>query len=379
MTRLLTILAVLFPALAWGQGAIVQSGLVVPKNFACFLQNDVVYDCGLSSLTPGPLPVIAKAHVLGNETSGAAQAHDVSLTALIDSMCSTTGVAGMVLVRDNSVWDCLPVGTNGQFLETQGDGSPPQWATALGTLYTAGEGLTLTGTVFSLTAPVSVADGGTGLTAGTSGGILGYTATGTLASSPLLTQRAVMLGGGAGATPYALSSLGTSGQVLTSNGASADPSWGAAGGSGTVSSIVFGNGLSGGTVTTTGTVGCVDAASTVKGCPTPDGTSTHFANGAGGWTVPAGLAPVPLRGVTSAIGGGSLAAGACTSGTAGVTGATTAMVATASPVSQPLPDASHGLAIWAFVSGSNLVTVEVCAIVAATTPAAVAYQVVVNQ
>lgn len=51
---------------------------------------------------------------------------------------------------------------------------------------------------------LAVADGGTGLSSGTSGGILGYTATGTLASSTLLTQNGVMVGGGAGATPTAI-------------------------------------------------------------------------------------------------------------------------------------------------------------------------------
>jgi hypothetical protein len=46
-----------------------------------------------------------------------------------------------------------------------------------------------------------VANGGTGLTAGTSGGILAYTATGTLASSALLAANALMIGGGAGVAP----------------------------------------------------------------------------------------------------------------------------------------------------------------------------------
>jgi hypothetical protein len=50
---------------------------------------------------------------------------------------------------------------------------------------------------------VAVADGGTGLSSGTSGGILGYTASGTLASSAALTANAVVVGGGAGATPTA--------------------------------------------------------------------------------------------------------------------------------------------------------------------------------
>jgi hypothetical protein len=46
-----------------------------------------------------------------------------------------------------------------------------------------------------------VANGGTNLTSGTSGGILGYTATGTLASSAVLAANSLVIGGGAGATP----------------------------------------------------------------------------------------------------------------------------------------------------------------------------------
>jgi hypothetical protein len=69
-----------------------------------------------------------------------------------------------------------------------------------------------------------VASGGTGLTAGTSGGVLAYTASGTLASSALLTQYGVVYGGGAGAAPVATAN-GTTGQafIATTSGA---PSWG---------------------------------------------------------------------------------------------------------------------------------------------------------
>lgn len=52
-----------------------------------------------------------------------------------------------------------------------------------------------------VTGELPVANGGTGLSAGTSGGVLAYTATGTLASSALLAANAVVLGGGAGAAP----------------------------------------------------------------------------------------------------------------------------------------------------------------------------------
>lgn len=68
---------------------------------------------------------------------------------------------------------------------------------------------------------LAVARGGTGLASGTSGGILGYTAVGTLASSIVLTANAVVLGGGAGATPTPLGSLGTTTTVLHGNAAGA--------------------------------------------------------------------------------------------------------------------------------------------------------------
>lgn len=71
-----------------------------------------------------------------------------------------------------------------------------------------------------------VANGGTGLTSGTSGGILGFTASGTLASSSALTANALLLGGGAAATPLALGSLGTTITVLHGNAAGA-PTFGA--------------------------------------------------------------------------------------------------------------------------------------------------------
>jgi hypothetical protein len=78
----------------------------------------------------------------------------------------------------------------------------------------------------TLAGTLGVASGGTGLTAGTSGGILGYTATGTLASSVALTANALVLGAGAGATPTPMASLGTTTTVLHGN-ASGAPTFGA--------------------------------------------------------------------------------------------------------------------------------------------------------
>jgi hypothetical protein len=308
---------VLLPRLAFAQGAVQQSGTITAYDFACWYQNGIVFDCGISSLSPTPLPATPTGNLLGNATGPTVAAQVTPLTQLIDSIC--TGIAqGAVFYRDVSAWKCLGAGTNGFFLQTQGSAANPQWSAAAGTTYTAGTGLTLAGTVFSLTSPVTVALGGTGLASGTSGGVLAYTASGTLASSAALTQHGLVLGGGAGATPYPIGSLGTSGQVLTSNGASADPSWSSAS-SGTVTSIATSGGISGGTITTTGTITCVDAASTVKGCPTPDGTATHFLSGAGTWVAATNATYVTLSGTAQVLTGGfhptAFSNGTATSGT----------------------------------------------------------------
>lgn len=88
-----------------------------------------------------------------------------------------------------------------------------------------------------------------------------------------------------------------------------------------------------------------------------------------------GPAAIPtLSGTTASIGGGALAAGACTSGTVAVANSTTAMVAVASPVTYP----GDGSVWTAYVSGAGTVTVKVCALVAVT-PVASAYNVRVIQ
>jgi hypothetical protein len=67
----------------------------------------------------------------------------------------------------------------------------------------------------ALSGTLGVANGGTGLTAGTSGGVLAYTATGVLASSGALTANKVVVGGGAGAAPSVTTTLGTAAAVTS--------------------------------------------------------------------------------------------------------------------------------------------------------------------
>ena len=81
-----------------------------------------------------------------------------------------------------------------------------------------------------LTADVSgilpVANGGTGLSAGNSGGVLTFTAAGTIASSGTLGANLIMFGGGAGVVPTTPLGQGTTSTLLHGN-ALGGPSWGA--------------------------------------------------------------------------------------------------------------------------------------------------------
>jgi len=119
----------------------------------------------------------------------------------------------------------------------------------------------------------------------------------------------------------------------------------------------------------------VGDGSQVSSGNTPQGLGTI--NAAGLFVTGVPVRP-SLSGTTAAIGGGALLAGQVAQGTVTIAGATTSMVATASPSSDPDSNLSTGIAIYAFVSSANTVTVRVCAIVAVT-PAAVTYNVRVIQ
>lgn len=120
----------------------------------------------------------------------------------------------------------LAIGATGNVLTVAG--GVPTWAApaTAGTvtsvamtvptfLSIAGSPITSSGTLavtLSGTA-LPVANGGTGLTSGTSGGVLAYTASGTLASSGALTASQLVIGGGAGVVPSSLAA-GSQYQVL---------------------------------------------------------------------------------------------------------------------------------------------------------------------
>jgi hypothetical protein len=199
-----------------------------------------------------------------------------TLTSCLDSNYGST--EGEVLYRGASAWLALAPGTNGQFLETQGAGQNVQWAAAGGTgtvtSVVCGTGLsggtiTTTGTC-SITAPVPVSLGGTNATSASItafNNITGYTAAGAtgttstnlvFSTSPSITTPT--LTSATAATSLTLGfATGVSAQCLHVNtsgvisGTGSDCS--GTGSSGTVTSIVFSSPLTGGTITTSGTVG----------------------------------------------------------------------------------------------------------------------------
>jgi hypothetical protein len=91
--------------------------------------------------------------------------------------------------------------------------------------------------ITNLTGTLGVANGGTGLTSGTSGGVPYYSATGTIASSAALAASSLVLGGGAGAAPATTSTgtgvvtalgtaVGSAGAFVVNGGALGTPSSG---------------------------------------------------------------------------------------------------------------------------------------------------------
>jgi hypothetical protein len=96
---------------------------------------------------------------------------------------------------------------------------------------------TATSGAVTVAGTLAVANGGTGLTAGTSGGVPYYSATGVIASSAALAASSLVLGGGAGAAPATTTTgtgvvtalgtnVGTAGAFVVNGGALGTPSSG---------------------------------------------------------------------------------------------------------------------------------------------------------
>ena len=195
----------------------------------------------------------------------------------------TTYAAGdLIYASATNTLSKLTAGTNGYVL-TLASGVPT-WAASTGgvTSFSAGStGLTpntaTTGAI-SLAGTLAVGYGGTGLTTFTSGGAVYATSTSALTTGTLpiasggTNSTAAATAGGVGygtGTAHAYTAAGTTGQVLTSNGAGA-PTWATAGSTGVTSvAQTFTGGIvsvSGSPITTTGTL-ALTVAGTSGGIP----------------------------------------------------------------------------------------------------------------
>jgi len=222
-------------------------------------------------------------------------------------------------------------GNNGKYLTT--DGTNTSWGTIAGGgsvtsvglsapafLTVGGSPVTTSGTLaltYSGTA-LPVANGGTGLTGGTSGGIPYYSGTSALTSSALLAANALVVGGGAGAAPATVTTgtgvvtalgvnTGTAGSFVVNGGAGAFTTLSA---SSTVSGTGFSDYLAsppaiGGTAAAAGTFTQGSFSSTVhRG--SSSGTVTLTAPAVAGtqsYTLPTGVPAANGYALTSTTGG----------------------------------------------------------------------------
>jgi hypothetical protein len=148
------------------------------------------------------LDTIASAAILANNTGATAVPTGVSLTLLLDRVLSTT--QGAVMYRSATTWVALTPGTSGQILTTGGAASNPSWANAPTT-----GGSVPNGRIISNISGSSAVPSGNTLS--------------NILDSIISSNRGTLLyrtnSGWVGLAP------GTSGQVLTTGGSAADPSW----------------------------------------------------------------------------------------------------------------------------------------------------------
>lgn len=92
-------------------------------------------DIAGGAITNAMLAQMASATVKANKEGAAGEPEDLTLTQLLDLVTGAAGAAqGDILYRDAASWKRLAAGASGQFLETQGVGANPKWATGGGTM-----------------------------------------------------------------------------------------------------------------------------------------------------------------------------------------------------------------------------------------------------
>lgn len=241
-----------------------------------------------AGITNTYLGQMAVGTVKANLTGTLASPSDVTPSAILDTF--GTGL-GTTLYRDSTSWKALVAGTNGQVLTM--NGSLPSWrAIFVSPSQIAPTGVTagtygLAGSVPQITVlasgqisaasnlPIAInVSQVSGLAPSATTDTTNATniTSGTLASARYSTTISAALDASAGATQGSILyrnatgwtqlGPGISGQVLSTNGIGANPSWLSAAGAGTVTSVATGTGLTGGPITSSGTISIANTAVT---------------------------------------------------------------------------------------------------------------------
>jgi hypothetical protein len=196
------------------------------------------------------LASVADNSLLANITGSAAAPSAATLSAFLDHVASST--RGSILTRAGSGWVALAPGTSGYYLQTQGSTADAVWSGPSGsgtvTAISAGTGISTGGAPITGAGTVSLAAIGN---ASVLANISGSSAAPVPATVSVLfdsvfgsTQGAVLY---RNATTWVMLAPGTSGQILTSGGAAANPSWAAAPAGASVASLRVVSNISGST------------------------------------------------------------------------------------------------------------------------------------
>jgi hypothetical protein len=195
-----------------------QTGVSIAAGEACF-----VYYNGTDIIK------VTSDLILGGYTTTATAAGTTTLTAASTTTQFFTGVTTQTVVlpvastlvlgaafsiHNNSTGD-LTVNSSGSNLVATITPNTTCLITCILTSGTSAASWDADFTGFTSTLPV--VRGGTGLASGTSGGVLAYTASGTLASSAALAANNVVVGGGAGAAPSSTNLLAIAAAVTSGN------------------------------------------------------------------------------------------------------------------------------------------------------------------
>jgi len=251
--------------------------------------------------------------ILGNGASAMSNYAGTSCTAQFPRSLSAAGVATCAKVDLTAdVTGLLPAANGGNgngFFAVSGPASTVK-------TYTLPNVST---TILTTNAAVTVPQGGTGLTAGTAGGVTYFPTTTTMASSGALTANALVVGGGASG-PSTPVGLGTTTTVLHGN-VSGNPSFSAVSLTADVSgTLPVGSGGTGLTVGTAGGIPYFSTTTALASTPALTANALVVGGGATGPTTPVGLGTSTTVLHGNAGGAPTFGSVSLTSGTGDVTG-----------------------------------------------------------